>query len=232
MLLLLKDDIHLHANFETPDSAIPSRFHGNLVGDNILTFLVIRSVVYLLVNIVQMLSEVESHGLDHLLIFAHNVKADTPDGRRLASCSWDSTVRLWDADTGAALHTLEGHSGSVSAVTFSPDGRRLASCSRDKTVRLWDADTGTTLDERHDDVCRLSSHFDDRHAVAGISSTDRSTYPGFTALSVSRDRHWILYTDRKLLWIPVQYRSEVIAFRNGFVLISGLSRPELLNIKL
>ena len=99
------------------------------------------------------------------------------DGRRLASCSYDSTVRLWDADTGAALHTLEGHSGGVNEVTFSPDGRRLASCSEDKTVRLWDADTGMTLDGRPDDGCRSSSYFEDPHAVAGISSTDRSAYP-------------------------------------------------------
>jgi hypothetical protein len=77
MLLLLKDDIYLRADFETPDSAIPFRFHGSLVNGNILTCFVVRSVVYLLVNIVQMLPEVNSRGSDHLFIFAHNVKADS-----------------------------------------------------------------------------------------------------------------------------------------------------------
>jgi WD40 repeat protein len=36
----------------------------------------------------------------------------------------DKTIRLWDAVTGAALQTLEGHSNSVS-VAFSPDGKAL-----------------------------------------------------------------------------------------------------------
>jgi WD40 repeat protein len=54
-------------------------------------------------------------------------------------------VWVWDANTGTALQTLEGHTSSVTAVQFSPDGSKLASASDDGTVRVWDANTGTAL---------------------------------------------------------------------------------------
>ena len=40
-----------------------------------------------------------------------NSVAFSPDGKQVVSGSDDKTVRLWDAATGAALQTLEGHSG-------------------------------------------------------------------------------------------------------------------------
>jgi WD40 repeat protein len=59
-----------------------------------------------------------------------------PDGKLLASASFDQTAKLWSVQ-GELLYTLEEHEGSVNGLAFSPDGQTLASASADGTVKLW-----------------------------------------------------------------------------------------------
>ncbi|HEX3149588.1 MAG TPA: protein kinase [Gemmataceae bacterium] len=68
-----------------------------------------------------------------------------PDGNRIASTSWDSTTRIWDATTGKQLLQLNhGDKKIVTSVAFHPDGKILATRDR-PTIRLWDVDTGAEL---------------------------------------------------------------------------------------
>ncbi|MFJ4191630.1 AAA family ATPase [Kitasatospora sp. NPDC089509] len=66
----------------------------------------------------------------------------SPDGRTLATASYDHTVRLWNvADRTHPIplgKPLTGHASWVSTAVFSPDGHTLASASDDGTIRLWD----------------------------------------------------------------------------------------------
>jgi WD domain, G-beta repeat len=154
------------------------------------------------------------------------------DGALLASGSWDSTVRVWDAATGAALKTLEGHTDSVGSVAFSRDGALLASASLDNTVRVWDAATGTVLQ-----TIVLASYVNDisftsdgslletdhgllhleglqGHYPLGVSATPPIPQP-----HIFLDGNWILRDSEKLLRLPADYRGRCSAVRGGILVV-------------
>ncbi|MEX2307121.1 MAG: protein kinase [Pirellulales bacterium] len=69
--------------------------------------------------------------------------AVSPDGRLVATGSWDHSAKIWDAATGRAIRKLDGgHAGYINSVEFSQDGRELLTASDDGTARLWDVESG------------------------------------------------------------------------------------------
>lgn len=77
----------------------------------------------------------------------------SPDGARLVTyADVDRVARVWDAETGELIATIQdsvppvtGRASSVEDVDFSPDGSLLATASIDGTVRVWDASTGALV---------------------------------------------------------------------------------------
>ena len=71
--------------------------------------------------------------------------AYSPDGTRLATASYDTTTKVWDAESGAELLTLSANTARNTGVAFSPDGTRLVVASDDGTAKVWDASSGQQL---------------------------------------------------------------------------------------
>ncbi|MRH92380.1 TIR domain-containing protein [Nocardia sp. SYP-A9097] len=82
--------------------------------------------------------------------------AFSPDGHTVAAggstlgvgtfLSAGTPLRLWNADTGAAIGTpVFGNYGAIRSVAFSLDMGRIATGGSDKTVRLWDTYTGQPI---------------------------------------------------------------------------------------
>ena len=80
----------------------------------------------------------------HPSSFIHDAQF-APDGKLVATCSSDNTVRLWDTATGSPSGKPLAHSGWVFSAQFSRDSRRLLTASEDKQARIWDVAKGTAI---------------------------------------------------------------------------------------
>ncbi len=77
--------------------------------------------------------------------------AFSPDGSVLATSGDFTSVHTWDAQTGSAIGSFEGHSASVKSISFI-DQKTLVSASDDRSVRVWDANPGWILERKIDNI--------------------------------------------------------------------------------
>jgi WD40 repeat protein len=159
------------------------------------------------------LQTIEGHSSTvNSVVFSH-------DSTRLASASWDRTVKIWDANSGMCLQTLEGHSSTVSSVVFSHDSMRLASASHDGTVKIWDASSGLclqTLEWNGDSVSStdLVSILASLHPNKTVTESQR---PDSQGSAISLDDIWVSDNAQNLLWLPTEYRPACLAMSSRCV---------------
>lgn len=108
--------------------------------------------------------------------------AIAPDGKTLATGSYDTRVKLTSLPSGKVVFTLTEHSDAVYGVAFSPDGTRLATCSADRAVKVWDVARGTllyTLGDATDWLYAVAWSSDGKRlAAGGVDKSIRVYEPG------------------------------------------------------
>eukprot|EP01133_Synstelium_polycarpum_P003452 gene3452-3926_t len=83
----------------------------------------------------------------------HSIAFDPSGAARLATGSWDKTVRVWDIYEDAAVKETIQHKSDVLAVAFSPDGKILATSTLDGSISFFETESWTqtgVIDGRND----------------------------------------------------------------------------------
>jgi len=115
-------------------------------------------------------------GRRHLLIgpkSAVSALAFSPDGKTLASATWDRRVQLWDTDTGKLRAVLQGHQDFAWEIVFSPNGKMLASGGKEtSTLIVWDALSGKKLHAIPGRVEGIAFSPDNRTLAGGAITND------------------------------------------------------------
>ncbi|MBF0384214.1 MAG: DUF4365 domain-containing protein, partial [Magnetococcales bacterium] len=150
----------------------------------------------------------------------------TPDEKKIISASSDSTIKVWDADSGKCIGTLEGHLAPVNHICLSKDGASLFSNSDDSSIKIWDVKSGsclaTLLDPSRGSVIDFSLSANGQRGVS-VSSVGRMNIWDIPKLKsqTTSESNETLYTNAKIALV-----GESGAGKTGLALRLGEDRWE------
>jgi WD40 repeat protein len=132
--------------------------------------------------------------------------AYSPDGRYIISGSYDGTIQIWDAVTGAPVGTPLKHVGDVCSVAYSPDGQYIISGSSDKTIQIWNAETGAAmckpLEGHTDCVSSVTYSPNGQHIVSGSDDSTIRIWDAKTGTAVGKPLKGHSGTVRSVAYSP------------------------------
>lgn len=113
-----------------------------------------------------------------VLFLGHNNRINSIDidrsNQTVISGSMDSTIKVWNANTGDELTSLNAHKGIVNGVEFSPVKNQFASCGSDSTIIIWDANSNKptkSLKEHNGEPKTISYHPSGNYLASGNSDS-------------------------------------------------------------
>lgn len=116
--------------------------------------------------------------------------AFSSDGKRLVASQFgETTIHVYDVESGGELFYLAGHDHSVNSAAFSPDGKYIVSGSSDRTVRIWDSGNGKELHvyRSNSTVSSVSFRGERILATTGVSLVELDVLSGEELRSFRRE---------------------------------------------
>ena len=156
--------------------------------------------------------------------------AFSPDGMYIVTCGQNGKIVVWTKSQNLWERTrvLEGHIRTVLSVLVSADSKRIISSGSDQTIRIWDIESGHNLNRdcpiqtaQPIDKMWFDSH-SDSHVMTpyGAKSLDSSSSgctlapswsPYWRCCEEEKDEEWIMWNDKRVIFLPKDFRPRVCA---------------------